>query len=293
MSIQLPKSIRENMRFLCVEVDSQVANLQDFFVSPTAALARRILDRSGYAYNLKTRIHGSCVNKLASSKKRDVERLSLRSVEFIATDLERITELGRDCVGEMNYVDDMSCLLPDTYVAMLKRVRSGIELVEPAILEKDAKLALQIGQLEDALDQDYNKLLSSYIAALKKRKHTTDLTRGLFIARNVRQMGGVLRHISESIISANLGQPVNFERYYSLQSLVEDLETEHELLRIEPIAETRSGSAISGITTAKNKDDYVAIFKDGVKQKVKEERQGVNSWHNIYPGLAPLSLIHI
>ncbi|MCG8312389.1 MAG: phosphotransferase [Pseudomonadales bacterium] len=287
MSIQLPKSIRDNMRFLCVEVDSQVANLQDFFVSPTAALARRILDRSGYAYNLKTRIHGSCVNKLASSKKRDVERLSLRSVEFIATDLERITELGRDCVGEMNYVDDMSCLLPDTYISMLKRVRGGIELVEPAILDKDAKLALQIGQLEDALDQDYNKLLSSYIAALKKRKNTTDLTRGLFLARNVRQMGGVLRHISESIISANLGQPVNFERYYSLQSLVEDLEMEHDLLRIEPIAETRSGSAISGITSAKNKDDYVAIFKDGVKQKVKEERQGVNSWHNIYPGLAP------
>ncbi|MGB5648712.1 MAG: aminoglycoside phosphotransferase family protein, partial [Sedimenticolaceae bacterium] len=28
-------------------------------------------------------------------------------------------------------------------------------------------------------------------------------------------------------------------------------------------------------------------FKDGQKSKLKEERQGVESWHDIYPGLAP------
>jgi len=31
----------------------------------------------------------------------------------------------------------------------------------------------------------------------------------------------------------------------------------------------------------------VAIFKDGKKRKLKEEREGVESWHEIYPGLAP------
>jgi aminoglycoside phosphotransferase (APT) family kinase protein len=58
-------------------------------------------------------------------------------------------------------------------------------------------------------------------------------------------------------------------------------------IQIEPIAATRSGSAISGISAADNDEDYVAIFKDGEKSKVKEERKGVKSWHQIYPGLAP------
>jgi hypothetical protein len=31
----------------------------------------------------------------------------------------------------------------------------------------------------------------------------------------------------------------------------------------------------------------VAIFKEGQKRKVKEERQGVENWHEIFPGLAP------
>ena len=70
MTIQLPKGIRDNLRFLSVEVDSQVASLQTFFKTPTTAIARRILDRSGYAYNLKTRIHTSCLQQHARSKKK-------------------------------------------------------------------------------------------------------------------------------------------------------------------------------------------------------------------------------
>jgi aminoglycoside phosphotransferase (APT) family kinase protein len=35
------------------------------------------------------------------------------------------------------------------------------------------------------------------------------------------------------------------------------------------------------------RQNYLAIYKDGQKRKLKEEREGVESWHQIYPGLAP------
>ena len=290
MTMQLPKSIRDNLRFLCVEVDSQVANLHNYFEAPSAAVARRILDRSGYAYNLKMRIHNSCLSKLAKCKDGCAETLTLRGVEFISTDLERIAELCRDSIKQMEYLSDINCIAPEEYGPMLDRVRRGIELVEPAIQENDTRLALKIGQIEGKLDRDYNKLLKHYIAALKRKKNTEDLTSALFVAHSVEQMGDALLDISESIISANLGQPVNFERYHSLQASVEHLDSEEEIsdVQIEHIAETRSGSAISGISAADSgEDEYVAIFKDGEKRKLKEERLGVESWHEIYPGLAP------
>jgi phosphate uptake regulator len=291
MTMQLPKSIRDNLRFLSVEVDSQVANLQTFFKTPTTAVARRILDRSGYAYNLKMRIHTSCLEQLARRKKNgSAETLALRTVEFIATDLERITELCRDCIKQMEYVTDITCIKPKAYGPMLARVRRGIELVEPAIKENDTGLALKIGQIEAKLDSDYDKLLHHYIKALKQKRNTAQLTSALFVAHSVEQMGDALLDISESILSANLGQPVNFQRYHSLEDSVEMLETDEDLadVQIERIADTRSGSAISGISASDSKDDaYIAIFKDGEKRKLKEERQGVESWHEIYPGLAP------
>ncbi|MEJ1354685.1 MAG: PhoU domain-containing protein [Candidatus Sedimenticola sp. (ex Thyasira tokunagai)] len=290
MTMQLPKGIRDNLHFLCVEVDSQVANLQTYFETPTVALARRILDRSGYAYNLKMRIHTSCLNKLSRCKEGGAETLTLRGVEFIATDLERIAELSRDCIKQMDYLINARCPESEAYGPMLERVRRGIKLLGPAILENDTRLALKIGQIESKLDRDYNRLLKHYIAALKQKKNTEDLTSALFVAHSVEQMGDALLDISESIISANLGQPVNFERYHSLQASVEDLETDEDMsdVQIERIAETRSGSAISGISAPDSgNDEYVAIFKEGKKRKLKEERQGVESWHEIYPGLAP------
>jgi aminoglycoside phosphotransferase (APT) family kinase protein len=91
-------------------------------------------------------------------------------------------------------------------------------------------------------------------------------------------------------MSANLGRLVDLERYHSLAASVEKLDADEDMreLQIDPIAETRSGSAIAGISAGGSMgDDYIAIFKDGEKRKLKEERAGVESWHEIYPGLAP------
>ncbi|MBR9799931.1 MAG: aminoglycoside phosphotransferase family protein, partial [Gammaproteobacteria bacterium] len=183
-------------------------------------------------------------------------------------------------------------------------------------------------------------------------------------AREISQMGEVLGQLGEAVISATLGQSLNFERYASLTHLVNELgdgsQTAGEM-RVDTLAETRSGSRISGIASekpiegavekvsdkgkpandkqqgskagesggskqkdskqkgskskdrktdaSKSKDrksrdrkptgdlpltspEYLAIFKDGLGRKVEEERQGVERWHDIYPGIAPRILSH-
>lgn len=287
MTITLPSGVKDNLRFLCVEVDSQLTALKEYLTSPTTAIARRILDRSGYSYNLKTRIHSGCVNKLSASKQHN-KQLSLRGAEFIATDLERITELTRECVKQMSYVGKPELLHSQWFDPLLEQISGGVNQVMDAIETNDSQVALKIGQRETAVEAHYDRLYKHYIRALKTKKQTQDLTQILFVAQSLKQMGDALLHISESIVSANLGQPVNFERYFSLQSLAQNAPANEDTILIDSVAETRSGSAISGIRTSGADDnEYMAIFKEGIKRKVKEERQGMESWHEIYPGLAP------
>lgn len=287
MTITLPSGVKDNLRFLCVEVDSQLTALKEYLTSPTTAIARRILDRSGYSYNLKTRIHSGCVNKLSVSKQHN-KQLSLRGAEFIATDLERITELTRECVKQMSYVGKPELLHSQWFDPLLEQISGGVNQVMDAIETNDSQVALKIGQRETAVEAHYDRLYKHYIRALKTKKQTQDLTQILFVAQSLKQMGDALLHISESIVSANLGQPVNFERYFSLQSLAQNAPANEDTILIDSVAETRSGSAISGIRTSGADDnEYMAIFKEGIKRKVKEERQGMESWHEIYPGLAP------
>ena len=282
--MKIPGGISENLRFLIVEVESQVSNLATFLSSRSPTVGQRIVNRSGYAYNLKMRIHGSCLTHIGSLKK-DSDMLSMRAMESIATDLERITELCRDCVHNVENISNRRCLRVKSYAPLLEQVIKGVRLVENAMNGHDTRVALKIGAAKRRMSTSVQRLMAKYTEDLKKRKYTEDFITAIFVVRAVEQMGDALLNISEAMISANLGQPVNIERYHSLKDSVARLDLDS--VAIESLAETRSGSNISGISANGDENGYVAIFKEGQKSKVKEERQGVENWHEIFPGLAP------
>jgi len=282
--MQIPREIRNNLRFLVAEVGSQVANLRDSFRDSSIADARRVLERSGYAYNLMSRIHEACYLHAGSGGQ------AMRAVESIATELERISGLCRICVKQMEQLQAGQWQGAGTYVSMLKDVGKAIDRVEAAVRSDDTGLAMKIGMKKPGLDKAYNRLLKNYMDGLRKRKHTEDLVTGLLMAHGVDQMGDALLNISEAIISANLGQPMNTDRYESMRASFDQLDAvdDPSELVVEPIAETRSGSGISGIGLPdRQAGEYVAIYKDGKKRKLREERRGLKSWQQKFPGLTP------
>jgi Phosphotransferase enzyme family len=288
--MKVSKAIRNNLRFLIAEVRSQVSNLQGYLDAPSPSIARRILDRSGYAYNLMLRIHDSCHNQVIKVAGSGADAASLRAIESIATDLERITGLCREAVQQLDQLQNRPCPGAGKCTTLLAGITGGLDRIEQAIHQNDTRLALKIGQIKSRLDKASKKLVGKYTAGLKRRKHTEDLVAGLFLVHGIEQMGDAMLNISEAIMSANLGQPINIDRYHSLRASMEQLDTGNNPagLVFERIAETRSGSGISGISaTGKEADGYVAIYKDGKKRKLREERRGLVSWQEIYPGLAP------
>ena len=282
--MKIPRAISDNLRFLIVEVESQVSNLATFLSSRSPTVGQRIVNRSGYAYNLKMRIHGSCFTHIGSLDKNS-DMLSMRAMESISTDLERITELCRDCVHSVDHIANRRCLRVKSYATLLEHVIKGVRLVESAMNSHDSRVALKVGAAKRRMSTPLQQVMEGYTQALKKGKNTEDFITAIFVVRAVEQMGDALLNISEALISANLGQPVNIERYHSLKDSVARLDLDS--VAIESLAETRSGSNISGISANGDDNGYVAIFKEGQKRKVKEERQGVENWHEIFPGLAP------
>ena len=288
--MKLSKQIRNNLRFLIAEVGSQVSNLQAYLDTPSATIARRILDRSGYAYNLMLRIHDSCHHQVIKAGESATETATLRTIESIATDLEHITDLCRESIQQLDTMQKRRCPGAGACKSMLGRIIRGLDRIEAAIRQNDTRLALRIGRIKPRLDKASQKLVKKYTAGLKRKKHTEDLVAGLFLVHGIEQMGDAMLNISEAIISANLGQPINIERYRSLRASMQQLDAASNASELvaEPIAETRSGSGISGISAAGQEDaGYVAIYKDGKKHKLRKERRGLASWQEIYPGLAP------
>ncbi|MBS4153605.1 aminoglycoside phosphotransferase family protein [Cobetia sp. MC34] len=363
-----PESTRDNLRFLCSEVDSQYGWLQAFVSAPTAAMARKLLERQGYAENLCQRIEQACPE--ARNHKRSHARARFhQSLVEVASGLARLSELARSCLEQLIRVDDVQLVDDVVLVKSLRRVRRGILRSEMSLENGSLSLALKLARSREKLKRDSEGRIRALTGQLKKKRAPAeDLTHLLFVAREISQMGEVLGQLGEAIISATLGQSLNFERYASLTHLVNELgdgsQTAGEM-RVDTLAETRSGSRISGIASekpneravekvsdkgndkgrpandkqkgskagesggskqkgskskdrktdaseskgSKSKDrkskdrkptgdlpltspEYLAIFKDGLGRKVEEERQGVERWHDIYPGIAPRILSH-
>jgi len=296
--MSLPRTIQDNLRFLLVEVSSQQQYLQAYFEYESASIIERIMSRRGYAHNLTLRIQNSCAEQMSRQHEPDAsdagkqasDAMHMRSVATIAADLERICDLSRDCVHQLKYLRASHKLQMADYLPLLYLVAKSVDVIEDALLNNDTELALALGRLVTRLDVCYQQLLKKTIGQLKHQKHTDDLVTGLFVAYSIKQMGDMLLKISEAIISTNLGQPMDIQRLHALQDTVSDWADDASIddVDIRPVAETRSGSAISSLNyTDSNQAEQSAIFKDGEKRKLKEEMAGVKRWHHLAPGIAP------
>ncbi|MEW8033378.1 MAG: aminoglycoside phosphotransferase family protein [Candidatus Thiodiazotropha endolucinida] len=290
----LAKSIQENLHFLLTETTTHLSLLEDYLTLPTATIPMRLLDRQGYVENLKLSIHNHCLREMSSSRGQDAEYQLLRSVEVIASQLERVVELCRDAVMQSAHVQHRSMLRVKDFIKMIDRVSNGLELIEPALSAKDTRQALKIGKVERHLVDAYQKQLKRYSRMLKKEKHPADRISLIMLAHIIEQMGNAMLRVSEAIISASMGQHFSTDRYHAFNASVTELKTVNDIdkLAFKPIAETKSGSAINALSSNEKGSGYHAIFKDGRKRKLKEEKQRVNDWHDIFPGLAPKILAY-
>ncbi len=288
--------VNENLQFLISEVSLQITNLQLYLKTPSNAVAKHILDRSGYFYNLRVRIQNTCNRIIANNKEPEYVNRKLKALDAIAASLTEIADLCGNCVSNIESGNKKKYIYSKKYDDMLSDVKNQISKIELSIYDDNTKLALKIGQVNNKFRKINQKQQKHYLNKPSRKKSIKKLMTFVNVMNTLTQMGKVLLNISETIISSNLGKPVSTQRYNSLNNSIKKWwGLPMDQVSVETIAETRSGSGISGISTdrrtgkKKNKkpDIYDAIFKEGEKKKLKEEKDKVESWHEIYPGLAP------
>ena len=284
--MRLPKSVKENLFFLLAETASRIADLRVATETASAAAAQGIMDRGGYGHNLKTRVRDGCLAAMRDNKKGEWDPHSLRAAEIIASGLERIGDICRECASLMGKMSHGDGLRKQSGSRLLDDIQKGIALIGKAVESNDGREALRIGHIERKLDHAYEKAFRDLVRDIAKKKYPEDAVASLFIVHRIEEMGDVLLDISEALVSAKLGRSIQIDRYRLLEKALNDLGIDDA--EVAPMAETKSGGGISGISSKKEGDEgYVAIFKDGGKDKLAEERERVEDWHEIFPGLAP------
>lgn len=287
----IPANLSENLQFLIAEICTQALTLRSGIDRQDPARMRRILDRAGYVANLKQRVQMASLQLAATPDNSDTLRLQGATLGDIAHQLERISDKFRDVCRQFLETHEPQALALSGFKAPLARLRESLEGLGNELPPTHGDRAMMLAVCAQRFDKQACKAHDSFVDELRThKKHAGDLTRGVLMAHAFRQTGETLARLSEALLTLQLGQPMSFDRYQSLQAMI-DQQPSLAHTAVSPLAQTRSGSAVAGLTRATEKTP-AAVFKDGLRQKLRDERRGVESWHELYPGLAPKILAY-
>lgn len=281
----------ENLKTFIIELKKQIASCVSVIESPSAKAIERIDRKDDHINNLKRMIEHRCFSDLGKNVFEDKKFIQLiQGINTVAGGLEKIGDYTVSVAHQTTYFAD-STFFKDNYDYKLffEIVENGLDKVHEALFSQNIETGVLICKSEVLLDYIYESKLKEIIANLQSStSHASNLVTSLFIFHYLERMGDTLLNIGESIVSAAMGENLKIDQVHSLKENLgfdyyEELKVNE--VKFRSIWGTRSGCRIGSVQDKEGEID--TIYKDGDAKKLEKEKENIEKWNNLFPGLAP------
>jgi phosphate uptake regulator/aminoglycoside phosphotransferase (APT) family kinase protein len=286
----LDESLTRNFRFLVLEVIKQVSSAARALEGDDAVEASRLASRDDYIDHLRTLVENKCFAVLRREGDIDKKTVDLlRSTTTITTNLERIADHAVSAVRQWQRLEPRGFLRHYEVAPFFGAIFASLELVIEAYEGRDSTKAVQIAQGELVLDDLYENRVERILRDLSA---TTDdvanLVTALFIFHYLERIGDCLQNVGEAVLFAKMGERLKMRAYRELSNQLHPSASVPSLDHVDfrGIWGTRSGSQI-GRVRSEALDEEEVIFKEGDPRKIRREKEAMERWAGILPGLAP------
>jgi phosphate uptake regulator len=278
------EGLLDNFTFLLIEIKKQVDSTIEFLESPGGELFDTIVSRDDYVNNLKNIIENKCFSSLHGGEALDKHQTDrIRALHIITVNLERMGDFCVNIAQQVQYLSDYKVLHRYGYRTMFDTVREAMRQIEPALKEENLSLALAICRSENELDRLYKESFDRLMEELEQGRNAGDNVTLIFIFRYLERLGDTLLNIGEALILAILGERIKITEFQALQRTLGQAGDSLEDLDFHAILGSRSGCNV-GRVGGRGKG---SIFKEGAIHKIKTERENLDMWRELFPGLAP------
>ncbi len=286
------KSIIENFKFLVIETENQVKLTYGLLSEADSSLLRKILSKDDYIDNLKTTVENDCFSKIHSlPKNTNPNRINdIRAIHIICVNLERIADFCVNVARQTLYLSDPRFIHKYNFKSMFSEIREALGQIAVVFDSRDMSAALNICRAEFNLDQLYKENFDRMMAELKRSNRVEDPVTAIFIFRYLERIGDSILNIGEALIFAIIGDRIKIRQIDALQKTLSESGFKGTLSDIDfaSIWGSRSGCRISRVGD-KRLAGFKAqgIFKEGSLAKIKKEKNNIEKWNRLFPGIAP------
>ena len=282
-------SVRENFKFLALEVTKLLEDTQRMLLDPREEVMAKIVVRDDYVDNLKSMIENKCFRLLANVEFDEATIDLIRAINVATNNLERIADFGVNIVGQLRYLENFDVLERFDNKPFFAAILGALAKVEDALFRRDMSLALAICRAELEVDELYSEVFRRIMDDLRAGDSPEDLVTSLFIFRYLERTGDSLLNVGEAAIFATVGEKLKVSEFQALEETLASADVELDLAEVDyqGIWETRSGSRIGMVHSGEGSSGRSVVFKEGRTQKVVEEKQALERWEQLEPGLPP------
>ena len=285
------ESLEENFRFLVLEVEHQVKLTFGMLNDASTDRLEKIVSKDDYVDNLKTIIENECFSRLHRSGALTPEESHyIRAIHAICVNLERIADFSVNIARQTEYFIEFTILHQADYTVMFALIQRCMGQILPALKSRNLQDAIEICRAEKELDGMYKENFDWIMARMRRGHYIEDLITTLFIFRYLERIGDALLNIGEALIFGVIGERIKIDQLDALQETLSrsDLAATVSQVDFTSILGSRSGCRIGRIETGNGAPDgSKGIFKEGNKHKIRLEKQSIERWETILPGLTP------
>jgi serine/threonine protein kinase len=140
--------------------------------------------------------------------------------------------------------------------------------------------------LNDLYEQDFQRIKEQ----LREGEKTDDLLVVLHILHGLERMGDAMLNIGEAMLFAATGEKLKLHEYLALDEALQasGAKTSVDDFSLDFRYETRSGSKIGKVAEKfQHEPDTEAIFKKGNVEKIFKEKENIERWAELMPGVPP------
>ena len=281
------EGLNENFKFLVLKIRQQLDDTLTAMQSGEQLVPERMRVREDYIDNLKIIIERKSYKKILRSRTEENRIIRIMgSLNTATSNLEEIGDYLISIVTQLRYFQNHTLLGRFDYQAYFREIFKAVDLIVESLFHGKISNALSICQAEIEVDRLFKKDFDDIMVILGEENNIGDAITALNILRYLERIGDGLLNIGEAVISAYTGTRLKLFEYMALK---DNLYGENGNYIIQDLSvETKSGCRIEKVT-GKNPGEALQeiIFKEGDFAKIKQEKEKLEKWETVMPGLTP------
>lgn len=314
--MRLAQNVKDNIKFLYMETEQQLERLSRAFATHQFKVNKEIEGRHEYILNLSNIVQNDCMDSINKKNKsalnyrclydatNSLKEISaavwaISAAQIAAANNLKADSKNSDATPSNNHKERFLREKSNSEKAKqrfalhttLVNIHNSFALAGPFFREFESGQGVQVCDSIESL----NGPLAEYLQHLESEKASfysrSELVQMVHMFDHLENICLYITRMGESLLSIDNQQILTLHQFRVLDKTIQSIQSTgtdtHQAYSFRPVAETKSGCSISGVSQQKDGDNYFAIYKGGKSDKIRNEKEQFETWDEMFPGVAP------